>query len=192
MKFSAVALIAVAAVASAQSIADIPACAQTCLLPALQATGCDLTDFNCSCSNTKFVTDSTACIQKSCSASDIEKAAKATYELCKSAGVIIPTQGPAAPTTTAAPTTAAVPTTAAPVTSETSEAPAPTTEAPPSYETSAAPSTYAPPATTIETTTYAVNTTAPTAAPPAYTGGAVAVAANVVLALGGAAAAFFL
>ena len=71
MKFSAVTLVAVAAVASAQSIADIPACAQTCLLPALQATGCNLTDFKCSCSNKEFVSSSTDCIEKGCSAADI-------------------------------------------------------------------------------------------------------------------------
>lgn len=200
MKFSAVALVAIAAVASAQSIADIPACAQTCLLPALQATGCDLTDFKCSCSNNKFVSDSTACIQKACPPADVIKAAKATYELCKSVGVIIPTQAPsAAPSTTAAPVStssaAQVSTSTAAPEPTSTEAPSSTEEptvAPSSYETEV-PSSYVPVPTTIATTTtVAGNGTAPTVSPPTYTGGAVAVAGNVALAFGGAVAAFFL
>ncbi|KAF3938009.1 hypothetical protein ABW19_dt0208605 [Dactylella cylindrospora] len=195
MKFTAVALVAFAAAASAQSIGDIPACAQTCLLPALQATGCDLTDFACSCSNTEFVSGSTACILESCSADDAEKAAAATYALCLSVGVTIPTVpvGGGASSTSAPPASSS--SSAAPEPSETTtEEPAPSTTevptAPSSYETSA-PSSYVAPSTIISTTT-AGNTTSPTVSPPAYTGGAVAVAGNVVLALGGAVAAFFL
>jgi len=191
MKFSAVALVAIAAVASAQSIADIPACAQTCLLPALQATGCDLTDFKCSCSNKEFVSGSTACILKTCSPADAEKAAKATYELCLAAGVTIPTGVPSAPSTTAAPVSSS---SAAPVPS-TSEAASSTEEptvAPSSYETEA-PSTYVPvPTTVATTTTVASNGTAPTVSPPAYTGGAIALGGSAALALGGAVAALFL
>ena len=81
----------VAAQAHAQSIADIPACAQTCLLPALQATGCSMTDFNCICGSAQFVSGSKACILKACSTADAEKAAKATYQLC-APSVGVPTQ----------------------------------------------------------------------------------------------------
>jgi hypothetical protein len=205
MKFSAVALIAVAAVASAQSIADIPACAQTCLLPALQATGCNLTDFKCSCSNKDFVSGSTACILKACSAADAEKAAAATYALCKSVGVTIPTQpvsgGTPATTSAAPPSSSAAPvssSSAAPVSSSSSAAAVPSTYtsvvAPPTYGQTTV-STYAPVPTTIASTTSAApNGTVPTPTPPIQTGnGASAVVAgNLVLALGGAVAAFFL
>ncbi|KAF3208515.1 hypothetical protein TWF106_011410 [Orbilia oligospora] len=202
MKFSAVALATVVAVVSAQGIADIPACAQTCLLPALQATGCSLTDFKCSCSNKSFVADSTDCIEQSCSAADIAKAAKATYELCKAAGVEIVTRAPpAAATTSAAPTTAEPePTTAEPTTAEpeptTSEAVSssagPTYGEPEPSTTAAVSSTYAPAPTTIISTTAAGNATQTQPPPPPSTGAAVAVAGNVVFALGGAVAAFFL
>ncbi|KAF3090944.1 hypothetical protein TWF569_002570 [Orbilia oligospora] len=206
MKFSAVALATVVAVVSAQGIADIPACAQTCLLPALQATGCSLTDFKCSCSNKSFVSDSTDCIEGACSPADIAKAAKATYELCKAAGVEIVTRAPPAATTSAAPTTAEPePTTAEPTTAEpTTAEPEPTTSeavsssAGPTYgepepsTTAAVSSTYAPAPTTIISTTAAGNATQTQPPPPPSTGAAVAIAGNVVLALGGAVAAFFL
>ncbi|KAF3906291.1 hypothetical protein ABW20_dc0103018 [Dactylellina cionopaga] len=208
MKFSAVVLVATAAVVSAQGIADIPACAQTCLLPALQATGCSLTDFKCSCSNKSFVNDSTDCIQKACSTADQAKAAKATYELCKSAGVEIETRAPVAATTAAAPSTsaaavattseAAAPTTSAAVATSSAAVVAPSSygQAPSSVAVSssvAAPSSYAPAPTTVVSTTVAGNSTQPTKPPaPTYTGAAVMVAGNVVLAVGGAVAAFFL
>ncbi|RVD88266.1 uncharacterized protein DFL_002456 [Arthrobotrys flagrans] len=208
MKFSAIAVATVVAVVSAQGIADIPACAQTCLLPALQATGCSLTDFACSCSNEQFVSDSTDCIEDACSAADVAKAAKATYELCKSAGVEIETRAPAGPTTAAPepePTTAEPePTTAEPepTTAEpeptTSEEPAPSSSADPTYgepepsTTAAETTSYAPIPTTIVSTTAAGNATQTQPPPPPSTGAAVAVAGNVVLALGGAVAAFFL
>lgn len=188
MKFTAVALVAAAAVVSAQSIGDIPSCAQTCLLPALQATGCDLTDFKCSCSNTEFVTGSTACIQKACSPADQEKAAKATYELCKSVGVEIPTQPPTQP----APSTTEAPEPAPTVTR--SEVEQPTYSVPEQTTThTPAPSSYVPPApSTIETSTSANGTQTTLPPAPTYTGGASLVAGNVLLAVGGAVAAFFL
>ncbi|KAK6528894.1 hypothetical protein TWF694_004124 [Orbilia ellipsospora] len=213
MKFSAVTLVAVAAVASAQSIADIPACAQTCLLPALQATGCQLTDFKCSCSNEQFVSGSTACILKACSKADAEKAAAATYGLCKSAGVTIHTEpipdtgatsSAAAPPSSSAAAPATSSAAAAPVSSSAAAAPSSSAAAAPTYgaaptssaavHTSSAAS-YAAPSTihtTTSCTTKAGNATAPTQAPPVQTGAGVVVVANAVLALGGAVAAFFL
>ncbi|KAK6521404.1 hypothetical protein TWF506_001622 [Arthrobotrys conoides] len=202
MKFSAVALATFVAVVSAQGIADIPACAQTCLLPALQATGCSLTDFKCSCSNKSFVSDSTDCIEGACSPADIAKAAKATYELCKSAGVEIETRAPPAATTSAAPTsTKPEPTTSAepePTSAESTSAAEPTTSsAGPTYgepetTTTTQSSTYAPAPTTVISSTVAGNATTTQPPPPPSTGAAVAIAGNVVLALGGAVAAFFL
>ncbi|EWC46188.1 hypothetical protein DRE_04566 [Drechslerella stenobrocha 248] len=203
MKFSAVVLVAAAAVASAQSIGDIPACAQTCLLPALQATGCDLTDFKCSCSNKDFVSGSTA------SASDAEKAAAATYGLCKSVGVTIETQPvpgatspaasePAAPSTSAAAPVVESTSAAAPVVESSTEAtvvaPSTSAAAVPTYGgvPTGAPSS-APIVSTIISSTKAGNATQPTAPPaPTYTGAAAVVAGNAILAVGGAIAAFFL
>ncbi|EPS42679.1 hypothetical protein H072_3286 [Dactylellina haptotyla CBS 200.50] len=202
MKFSAVTLVAVAAVASAQSIGDIPACAQTCLLPALQATGCSLTDFKCSCSNKSFVTDSTACILKACSAADAEKAAGATYALCKSVGVTIETQPiPGATTSAAAASSSAAAPTSTEAASSSAAAPSSSAvssvEAPSSYgaaptTSAAAPSSYVVPTTVISSTS-AGNATQPTQPPaPTYTGAAAVVAGNAILAVGGAIAAFFL
>ncbi|KAK3806811.1 MAG: hypothetical protein J3Q66DRAFT_257372, partial [Benniella sp.] len=69
---------------AAQSIGDIPDCAQTCLLPALQATGCTLTDFTCSCMNKEFISGSTACILKECSREDAKAAS--IDNICKAVG----------------------------------------------------------------------------------------------------------
>jgi len=209
MKFTTVAFAAVsAAIVSAQGIADIPACAQTCLLTGIQKTGCDLTDFKCTCSNNQFITESTACIQTSCPAADVAKAAQATYELCKSVGITIPTAGPASSTAAAATSSAAAPASSseAPVSSS-SEAPAPTTTA--EAQTTATPSGYASAPTSSQApayTTQVVSTMSTVSAPsynttvpstvqpsaPAYTGGANAVVGSMALAVGGAIAAFFL
>jgi len=207
MKFTIVALATVGLV-TAQSISDIPACAQTCLLPALQKTGCDLTDFKCSCSNSAFVSGSSACIQTACSAADVVKAAQATYLLCKSVGVTIPTAAVSSPATSAAASSSVAPASSAPVSSApASSAAASTSETPVS---SAAPlSSYASAPTTAVTTKAVVtmttttsicttstqaasNGTATVPSPPIATGGAGNIAASMALAVGGAVVAFFL
>ncbi|KAJ6262367.1 hypothetical protein Dda_3175 [Drechslerella dactyloides] len=201
MKFSAVVLVAAAAVASAQSIADIPQCAQTCLIGALGKTGCELTDFKCSCTNKDFVEGGAACIDKACDDASIAKARAATIAICGKAGITIdpPQKGgdkpvssaPAAPaSSSAAPAVSSAP--AAPVVS--SAAPAVSSSAAPvapgygSVTTSKASSAAA---TTVRPSVIPGNGTVPQQ-PPTYTGAAAAIAGNAVLAIGGAVAAFFL
>lgn len=118
----AIAFAAVAAVASAQ-LDDLPACALTCLTGGLGETGCDITDFECACSNEKFVSDSAACIRSGCDASEQQAALAGAVALCKSAGVDIPTTFPGgepteAPTSDAPASTAPAETSAAPTSAE--------------------------------------------------------------------------
>ncbi|KAK3806812.1 MAG: hypothetical protein J3Q66DRAFT_358518 [Benniella sp.] len=73
---------------AAQSVWDIPSCARDgCLVPNLQSTGCPTLNFKCSCSNEKFVSDSTACIPTKCSEEDTKDAKRAIRKLCKAHGV---------------------------------------------------------------------------------------------------------
>ncbi|KAF3919326.1 hypothetical protein ABW21_db0202135 [Orbilia brochopaga] len=200
MKFSAVLLVASAAAVSAIGIADIPQCAQTCLISALSATGCDLTDFKCSCTNEKFVNDGASCIDKACGDADIKKSRDATIGICSAAGVSInppskggdkPTTSAAAPATTSAPAPVSS-SVAAPVVSSSAAAVAPV------VSSSVVAPGYGASVTTKTTSRVAAPSVAPgngtVSQPPAptYTGAAAAIAGNAVLAIGGAVAAFFL
>lgn len=69
MKYAFVAL-AVAAVARAQTAADIPACAIPCIDDAIKAeTDCETTDFACACASIEAVqTAATSCVLSECGA----------------------------------------------------------------------------------------------------------------------------
>ncbi|KAK6340826.1 hypothetical protein TWF696_009144 [Orbilia brochopaga] len=203
MKFSAVLLVAAAAAVSAQSIADIPSCAQGCLITALGTTGCDVTDLKCSCGNEKFVNDGAACIDKTCGDADIKKARAATIALCGKAGVTInpPSKGddtPAPASSSAAPAPASSSEAPAPVSSS-EAAPAPVSSAPATSSAAVVAPGYGG-VTTSTTSRVAAPSVAPPSGngtvsqPPApiQTGAAAAIAGNALLALGGAVAAFFL
>lgn len=101
MHFSKAILVsAIAAVASAQSLAGLPACAQTCALGAISSTGCSLTDFKCICSASAYLDSINKCINTACSAADIAATLAFANQVCLSAGVTL--SPPAAATTTAA------------------------------------------------------------------------------------------
>ncbi|KXH26105.1 CFEM domain-containing protein [Colletotrichum salicis] len=71
MKFSA-AIIAFAGLVAAQSLADVPTCAQKCLADAVTSTGkCTAGDISCLCSPANYqaiVTAGTPCVLASCGA----------------------------------------------------------------------------------------------------------------------------
>lgn len=57
MKYT-VALAALAAMVSAQSIADLPSCSLSCMITAATQIGCSATDFECSCTKAAELTPS--------------------------------------------------------------------------------------------------------------------------------------
>ncbi|KAF3936228.1 hypothetical protein ABW19_dt0205171 [Dactylella cylindrospora] len=122
MKFSTI-ILAVGAFAAgvvAQGLDSFPTCSQSCLLQGVQASGCSLTDFQCSCSSQSFIDTAVPCIEGACSADDVTKAREAAVALCKANGVdIVLPPAPGTPTTTTD--------TPAPTTTDT---PAPTTTKP--------------------------------------------------------------
>ncbi|KAK1484203.1 CFEM domain-containing protein [Colletotrichum cuscutae] len=71
MKFTA-AIIAFAGLAAAQSLADVPTCAQKCLADAVTSNGkCTVGDISCLCSAANYqaiVTAGTPCVLASCGA----------------------------------------------------------------------------------------------------------------------------
>lgn len=68
MKFTSAALVAFAALASAQTLADIPTCAKTCLDDSIKKlTSCTTTDVPCICKDVeKIQGDATGCVLKAC------------------------------------------------------------------------------------------------------------------------------
>ncbi|KAL7275512.1 hypothetical protein RUND412_001536 [Rhizina undulata] len=119
--FSIAALVAAVAV-SAQTLADYPSCALTCLTEGLAASGCSITDFACACASTSFVDGSATCIQGACDAADQLTARDVSDALCKSAGVTLATTFAVSSSAAAAVVSSAAATVAA-----TTEAIAPTT-----------------------------------------------------------------
>ncbi|KAF3915607.1 hypothetical protein ABW21_db0207804 [Orbilia brochopaga] len=90
MKFSTaiIALGSIATFALGQSLNDFPPCAQQCLLQNIGNSGCQLTEFECSCKATdKFVLPTKTCIDNTCGKDDQQKAKTATINLCKKFGV---------------------------------------------------------------------------------------------------------
>ncbi|PWW78498.1 hypothetical protein C7212DRAFT_362954 [Tuber magnatum] len=101
MKFSSFAVVAsIAAAVSAQSMTELPECALACVAKNLPSTGCAPTDLFCACSNSKFISDSAACIPQSCPPADQQRAHSAAVALCKANGVTISTALPSSPATT--------------------------------------------------------------------------------------------
>ena len=70
MKFTAIAALAFAALATAQSADDIPACAKPCLDASVtKNTKCSTTDYSCICKNFDDIQgDATSCVLKACGA----------------------------------------------------------------------------------------------------------------------------
>jgi len=88
MKYSFVAIATLAALAQAQTRADIPACALPCLDAAVtKDTKCSTSDFTCICKNFDAVqADATPCVIEKCGTDvAISKVLPATQALCKAA-----------------------------------------------------------------------------------------------------------
>ena len=69
MKYSAVAVAALVAVASAQDISTIPSCAMPCIEEAAVAIGCASDDYTCICENkAELVSAATICVVNACTA----------------------------------------------------------------------------------------------------------------------------
>ncbi|KAG8631738.1 hypothetical protein KVT40_000878 [Elsinoe batatas] len=86
MKFFAVA--ALASVAAAATIADLPTCATTCALTAVKGSSCAVTDTACLCKDTAYATALTTCVSSGCSAADQAKTLSVSKDICSAAGVV--------------------------------------------------------------------------------------------------------
>ena len=88
MKFTAAAALAMAALANAQSLSEIPKCAQDCLSQAVKSnTKCSETDFTCICENFSAIQGSaTGCVLQACGQDvALTQVLPATQKLCKEA-----------------------------------------------------------------------------------------------------------
>jgi len=130
--------------ALSQSLAGLPACAETCALNSITATGCAVTDTHCICTATSFLSGVASCITTACSPADQAATLKFAQSYCLSANVTITLPGSsAAPATSAASTVSSAPA-STPASTTTSVVVAVTTSTVPVSTTS----TVAPPAST--------------------------------------------
>ncbi|KAJ4148384.1 hypothetical protein LMH87_002857 [Akanthomyces muscarius] len=96
MKF-ALPLLAAASLAAAQSgnpLNDIPKCAQDCVgkfLSGANIAGCSLVDYNCICSNEKFIDDIACCLDPVCDDKGKSDTIALANKLCKAFKVDLPT-----------------------------------------------------------------------------------------------------
>ena len=74
------ALVLASAVA-AQSLSDIPVCAEKCLT-SLRNTGCSNTDVACICASTAFTVDFKNCVEGACSSADQQTILKIAQSVC--------------------------------------------------------------------------------------------------------------
>ncbi|KAL7942793.1 hypothetical protein V8C42DRAFT_330406 [Trichoderma barbatum] len=142
MKYAFVAL-ALAALAQAQTRADIPSCALPCLDDAVKAnTKCETTDYACVCKNFDAVqAQATSCVITKCGTDvAINKVLPATQALCAAAGSgsgassaassaaqSSPAQSPPAQSSTSAPQSSAAQSSSTPVSSPPASSPPPQT-----------------------------------------------------------------
>ncbi|POR31565.1 Uncharacterized protein TPAR_08242 [Tolypocladium paradoxum] len=180
MKFAAVAALAFAALASAQSRSDIPSCALPCLDDAVQKdTKCSVDDFSCICKNFDAIQgDATGCVLKACGPDvALNKVLPATQALCeklKNGGGQSSSAAASSAPASSAPTSSA-PASSAPASSAPASS-APASSAPASSasatETGQPTGTITSSQTTLmPTASRSTNSTSPTT-PAALTGGA--------------------
>jgi len=173
MKYSAVALAAFVAVASAQDISIIPECALPCIDKAALKVCTSKDDYKCICEKKdSLVGSATTCVIGACGADvALQEVLPATETFCEE----VLAGGDGAATTTAAATTSAAATSAAPSSSAaatSSAAAAPTSEAESSAPaTTLAPSSSAAPAPSGNGT---VSVSPPVSSSPVEAGAAVA------------------
>ncbi|KAG8895546.1 hypothetical protein FRB99_000487 [Tulasnella sp. 403] len=96
MRVSTLVFALAASLASAQSIADLPECALSCLAQ-VDTGGCDITDQLCLCKSQAFFTSSTTCVRKTCSPADDQKTAQVSAAICQALGVTLPSPPASSP-----------------------------------------------------------------------------------------------
>jgi len=91
MRFSVVLVVlstAFASVSAAVSSRQLPNCALSCLASGPLG-NCASNDNACLCRNTAFITETTQCIEQSCSGSDLTEAEQYSQQLCEAVGVTL-------------------------------------------------------------------------------------------------------
>ncbi|OLL23958.1 GPI-anchored CFEM domain protein [Neolecta irregularis DAH-3] len=83
-------VLALAALTAAQSIGDLPACAQLCLANGISGSGCTAANIKCVCASTAFLEGLASCVRERCSPADRVVVANFATTLCSGAGVTIP------------------------------------------------------------------------------------------------------
>ncbi|KAK3350461.1 hypothetical protein B0H65DRAFT_88775 [Neurospora tetraspora] len=177
MKYSAVALAAFVAVASAQDISIIPSCALPCIDKAAESVCTSKTDYKCICEKKdSLVSSATGCVIGACGADvALNKVLPATETFCKE---VLSGAG-----SSAAPSSSAAATTAAPASSSAAAAPsssaAATTSAPAVVSSSAAAATTLAPSSSVSaapapSSNGTVSMAPPASSSPAEAGAAVA------------------
>ena len=98
-----------ALVAAQNTITDLPTCALTCLISAIDGLGCALTEFACSCQKADQLTPVvTPCVQAACTdVADQTKAITVLSGICAAAGFPIEVSAPPASSNALQPTTTA-------------------------------------------------------------------------------------
>ncbi|KAJ4392522.1 hypothetical protein N0V85_006983 [Neurospora sp. IMI 360204] len=169
MKYSAVALAAFVAVASAQDISIIPSCALPCIDKAAESVCTSKTDYKCICEKKdSLVGSATSCVIGACGADvALNKVLPATETFCKE---VLSGAG-----SSAAPSSSAAATTAAPASSSA----AATTSAPAVVSSSAAAATTLAPSSSVSaapapSSNGTVSMAPPASSSPAEAGAAVA------------------
>jgi len=120
---------AVATPIVAAQLAGLPTCAETPAIAALGGTGCALTNAQCICDDTSFLSSLQPAVAAACSPSDLTSALQFAYTFCAEAGVTLTISSPPASTTAASAPATTTTTPAATTPAVTSTTPAVTTPA---------------------------------------------------------------
>ncbi|KIW63402.1 hypothetical protein PV04_10249 [Phialophora macrospora] len=168
----AAAVLALALPAFAQSVLDLPQCAQQPILEGFSASGCSLVDIACVCNNDGFVNGLIALIPTVCNEAEVAETIKFASDMCFAYGVTLDLpddlSGSSAPASTPAPATSSAPASSS-ITPATSTAEPATSTAPvPTSSSSASVSA----SSTTESTPSSVSTSESSVASE-FTGGAV-------------------
>lgn len=189
MKYSVAVVAAVAGLTSAQDIGIIPACAQPCIISAVQSsTNCAVTDYPCICTNENaLIAAASPCVIQSCGA-DVAtgQVLPATQQFCSevAAAGSGSSSAPASSSSAAAPpsSSAAATTSAAQSSAHSAESSAASSAASYPVSSHAATTSSAAAATTVATSTHAASGNATRTA--ASTTSAVTAGAAVVGSIG--------
>ncbi|KAB8226188.1 CFEM domain-containing protein [Aspergillus novoparasiticus] len=99
-------IILFASLAAAQNLPNIPPCAASCLVNALQGDGCQsLTDFACHCQKPELVPKVSPCVAQACPVAEQSSVSNVVVSACSSAGHPISVPNPGASTTPQSTTT---------------------------------------------------------------------------------------